>query len=109
LFRVFVELSVDKFMNKYNMQTCKVANSKTYSFSLSTKLQNTAEYMSKNGMAVQNELKGVRTMANKKDGEFTIDGFNDYVHNRYLSPKVDSLITGWDNIQVFMEKLWSNV
>jgi hypothetical protein len=105
LLRVFLELSADKFNDKYKLSTVDV---KGHPLSLNAKLNNIAQYMSDNGIAVQRELTGIRRMAGK-DGEFTTDSFNNYVHNRHFSPTVDSLTTGWDNIQIFMEKLWSNI
>ena len=107
LFRVFMEMSADKFSEKYNLPVKEKGKDKK--FSLSAKLNNIAKYMSGNGMATTNELKGIRTITQGKDSMYSVDTFNDYVHNRYFSPTVDSLKTNWDNIQIFMQKLWENV
>lgn len=107
LFRVFMEMSADKFSEKYKLPLKEKGKDKT--FSLSAKLNNIAKYMSDNGMATKNELKGIRTITQGKDSMCSINTFNDYVHNRHFSPTVDSLKTNWDNIQIFMQKLWENV
>jgi hypothetical protein len=108
LFRVFLELSIDKFVDKYNLPTV-YASSKTEKLSLRAKLKNVIEYMAGNGMATRSELKGARTITTSKDSMFSMDTFNDYVHNRHFSPTIDALTTGWDNIQTFLQKLWENV
>lgn len=108
LFRVFMELSVDKFVEKYRLPTI-YQSSKDKKLSLRAKLKNVIEYMTSNGMATNSELKGARTVTQGTDNMFSMDTFNDYVHNRYFSPTIDALTTGWDNIQIFMQKLWENV
>jgi hypothetical protein len=65
--------------------------------------------MEKNGIANKNELKGVRTLTQTKDSLYSVDTFNDYVHNPHFSPVSNDLKINWDNVQNFMEKLWSNV
>jgi len=107
LFRVFMEMSADKFSEKYNLPLKEKSRDKK--LSLCAKLNNIAKYMSGNGMATTNELKGIRSITQGQDSMYSIDTFNDYVHNRFFSPTVDSLKTNWDNIQIFMQKLWDNV
>ena len=77
--------------------------------SLRERLKRVAEHMEKNGMANKNELKGLRVLTQAKDSLYSVDTFNDYVHNRHFSPVSKDLKINWDNVQVFMEKLWSNV
>ena len=84
-------------------------SSKDTKLHLRAKLKNIIEYMTINGMATSNELKGAITITQSKDNMFSMDTFNDYVHNRHFSPTIDTLITGWDNIQIFIHKLWENV
>ena len=103
-----MEFSIDKFVEKYNLPTI-YPSSKDRKLSLRAKLKNVIEYMTENGIATKAELKGVRTITTGTDNMFTMDSFNDYVHNRYFSPTIDSLTTSWDNIQIFMQKLWENV
>ncbi len=106
LFRVFLELSIDAFDNKYNFPR---REKKGKLISLRERFKRVAEYMEKNGMANKNELKGLRVLTQAKDSLYSVDTFNDYVHNRHFSPVPNDLKINWDNVQVFMEKLWSNV
>lgn len=106
LFRVFLELSISTFYDKYGFP---LRDNKGKPFSLRERLKKVAEHMGNNGMANKNELKGVRVLTQAKDSLYSTDTFNDYVHNRHFSPTANDLKINWDNVQVFMEKLWSNV
>lgn len=107
LFRVFLELSVNSFVDKYSLPK---KNTKTLrALSLRDKLNNVEQYMKSQGMASKDELKGLRVIAKEKDSLYSVDTFNDYVHNRHFSPVAKDLKTNWDNIQVFITKLWSNI
>ena len=106
LFRVFLELSIDAFNEKYVLPK-RLANGKQ--IILRERIKAVAKYMEDKGMATKNELKGVRVIASNTDGLYSVDTFNDFVHNRHFSPISKDIKTGWDNIQIFFEKLWSNV
>ena len=105
LFRVFLELSVDAFSEKYDLP--KKQNGKL--ISLRERLKKVAEIMEREGIANRDELKGVRVITQPKDSLYSMDTFNDYVHNRHFSPTPMDLKINWDNVQVFVEKLWGNV
>lgn len=106
LFRVFLEMSTNVFIDKYNLSKVKKSGD---ALSLREKLINVESYMQKNGIATKDELKGVRVMAKTKDNLYSIDTFNEYVHNHHFSPDPISLKTSWDNVQLFIEKIWSNI
>lgn len=106
LFRVFLEMSTNVFIDKYNLAKVKKNGD---ALSLRDKLINVESYMQKNGIATKDELKGVRVMAKTKDNLYSIDTFNDYVHNHHFSPDPTSLKTSWDNVQLFIEKIWGNI
>lgn len=65
--------------------------------------------MEQNGIAKKNELKGIRSAVNNQHDILSMDTFNAYVHNRHLSPIAKNLITSWDNIQIFISKLWQAI
>lgn len=106
LFRVFLELSIDTYSDKYSLPKTQQGGRE---LSLRQRLDAVVKHMEDNGIATKDELKGVRVIVQQKDGLYTVDTFNDYVHNRHFSPEATSLKLCWDNIQIFMEKLWSNV
>lgn len=106
LLRVFIELSVDAFSDK-----CKLPlkDKKNNSLKLNQKVQQVVHYMETNGIANKSELKGIQVAVSNKHSILSIDTFHSYVHNRHLTPIANDIKTTWDNIQVFMKKLWDNI
>jgi len=106
LFRVFIELSLDDFIDSrklasegYNV----TANSK-----LKDKLHSVANYFKKNKLMTDSQLQPVRRAASGQDllGS-SLTTMNAYVHSRYVSPPPGDLKTAWDDLQPFIEKIWS--
>ena len=103
LFRVFIELSLDTYLDKYPI------NNITADTKLRQKVIDVSLHMEQNGIAKRNELKGIRSAVNNQHDMLSMDTFNAYVHNRHLSPVAKNLITSWDNIQTFITKLWQAI
>lgn len=103
LFRVFIELSIDTYIDKYPI------NKITQDTKLRQKVIGVSLHMEQNGIAKKNELKGIRSAVNNQHDMLSMDTFNAYVHNRHLSPIAKNLITSWDNIQAFISKLWQAI
>ena len=102
LFRVFVELSVDAFIDSSGLTVKENAK-------LSAKVKEVAHYMINNSIATKHELKPITTAVADINSIFSINTFNAYVHNQHFAPKAKDLKVTWDNFKVFMEKLWDNV
>jgi hypothetical protein len=103
LFRVFIELSIDTYLDKFPI------NKINHETKLKQKVIDVSLHMEQNGIAKKNELKGIRSAVNNQHDMLSMDTFNAYVHNRHLSPVAKHLITSWDNIQVFITKLWQAI
>ena len=103
LFRVFIELSLDTYLEKYPI------NKITTDTKLKQKVIDVSIHMEQNGIAKRNELKGIRSAVNNQHDMLSMDTFNAYVHNRHLSPVAKNLVTSWDNIQIFITKLWQSI
>jgi hypothetical protein len=103
LFRVFIELSIDTYLDKFPI------NNITADTKLKQKVIEVTLHMEQNGIAQKNELKGIRSAVNNQHDILSMDTFNAYVHNRHLSPIAKNLITSWDNIQIFITKLWQAI
>lgn len=103
LFRVFIELSIDTYLDKFPI------NKITADTKLRQKVIDVSLHMEQNGVANKNELKGIRSAVNNQHDMLSMDTFNAYVHNRHLSPIAKNLITSWDNIQTFITKLWQAI
>ena len=103
LFRVFIELSIDAYIDKYPIQNITVDSK------LKQKVIDVTLHMEQSGVSKKNELKGIRSAVNNQHDILSMDTFNAYVHNRHLSPIAKNLITSWDNIQSFITKLWQSI
>lgn len=102
--RVFIELSVHHYLDQNNLMTDKEQRSTP----LAKRLKEAADDLEKKG-DISSQLKdAVYRVANN---EFVLAAstvtFNMYVHNAYVYPKPTELRTAWDELQPFMEKLWS--
>lgn len=99
-FRVFVELSIDHYIEEMKIQE---ANRFT---KLSRKVDLVANYMEKNNILDRSKLKGIRNAVGNKNSILSIDTFNSYVHNKDLNPSENDLKIAWDNIEEFITKIW---
>jgi len=106
LLRVFIELSVDAFSEKYNLL---LKDEKNNLLKFNQKVQQVVNYLKNNGIANRSEMKGIQVAVSNKHNVLSIDTFHSYVHNRHLSPIANDIKTTWDNIQIFMKKLWDNI
>lgn len=106
LLRVFIELSVDAFSDKNRLS---LKDKKGNALKLNQKVQQVVNHMLSNGIANKLELKGIQVAVSNKNNVLSIDTFHSYVHNRHFSPIANDIKTTWDNIQIFMKKLWENV
>lgn len=115
LFRVFVELSVDDYAQRHRVSlkvtTPPKARPKTApqprSMTLREKLRTVAAHLEDRKACTRQELQGVRALISNRDHVLSVDTLNAYVHNKHYSPTPTDLKTTYDNIQVFIERLWT--
>ena len=114
LFRVFLELSVDDYAKRKRITLKKVTSPKkigakplTKDMTLREKLKTVADYLEAEGVCDKQELQGIRSLVNNRMHVLSIDTLNAYVHNKDYSPTATELKQKWDNIQVFVERLWT--
>ncbi len=103
LLRVFIELSLDCYMEKHNLQTAN-KDSK-----LVIKVQAVSSHMETSNYADKYICKGIRNAVQDKNGLLGIETWHAYVHNSDFSPTYQNLNITWDNLQTFTEKLWESV
>ncbi|MDH5525572.1 MAG: hypothetical protein OEY01_16515 [Desulfobulbaceae bacterium] len=103
LLRVFLELSVDHYIDTMDIE---IKKSKDNTPTLNKKIQVVADFLEDKKILLQNQLKGARTAAAQEHSLFSTNTFNAYVHNRFFSPDPTQLKITWDNMQLFVEKLW---
>lgn len=107
LFRVFVELSLDTFLEKKKM--IKGASASKEKLRLDQKLTKVIGYLTTRKAIDTATSKGIRVAASDSNNLLGIDTWHAYIHNNRFSPIPKDLITSWDNIQTFIEKLWENI
>jgi len=101
MFRVFLEISIDYFWEK-NGNTFK-SDTK-----LVGKITKVADYMEKNKIADNKQLKNIRTLTDKNH-LLAIEDFHSYVHSYKSQPSSNDLKLKWDNLQEFFEILWESL
>jgi hypothetical protein len=103
LLRVFLELSVDHYIETEKVKLAKAARDTP----LAKRLKEVAAHLHNRGAIPEKLLRAIEKVANNRDviSASTVT-FNQYVHNEYVHPKPSELRTAWDELQPFMEKLW---
>lgn len=104
MLRVFVELSVDTYVEeKLKWPEQQMRNS-----DLAHKLSGVANDLENKGAMTQNELAPIRrAIAGQTLLAAAIKTMHGYVHNRHFSPVASELKTAWDELQLFIEKMWA--
>jgi hypothetical protein len=108
LLRVFLEMSVDEYLTKTAKVplTYPVPNHAPKDKSLKSKVKETIDHLVANG-ADAKDFKGLTNAIDDEKNPFGIDSLHAYIHNRFFTPLDRHLVTGWDNVQPFFEKIWS--
>lgn len=108
-FRVFVELSIDCFIEGNKITKTKDGKQLDLNSNLMKKVIEVANYLEDNKLAAAQICKGIRSAVNNKDDLLGIETLHAYVHNAKFSPIASHLVITWDNIQPFIEKVWENI
>jgi len=99
-FRVFIELSIDSFIEAQKVTSVNIDDT------LRKKVEEVAKYLETNKHLDKHKLKAIRNSVANSNYILSIDTFNSYVHNRHLNPSENDLKMAWDNIELFIVKLW---
>lgn len=102
LFRVFLELSADAYVEKVTLGT------NVYD-PLGTKLQNVTRDLVFRKKLTGQQAKPVRRAA-QRDSYLgpSITGMNDYIHNQHTFPGPSDLRSDWNNLQPWFMAVWSS-
>lgn len=102
LFRVFLELSVDHYM-----QTHGVVLAKGTRVTLANKMKTVAEHLQQAGKINQQLRRAVDVVAGTQNTALSASTFqfNQYVHNYYTFAKPTELFAAWDELLPFLVKL----
>lgn len=108
LLRVFLELSVDHYMDAHKLPL-SVPNPKgggKHDKSMSTKMKEVSAHLIASDKATKKDLMGVERAVGDIKSPLHIDLLHAYVHNRFVTPKARELIAAWNEAQRFMECIW---
>jgi hypothetical protein len=106
LLRVFLEMSVDHFLEKKGGQLDFTRpDGKKMFKSLDKKLAEVVAMLVSIGVPQANFDAVIRSLS-VKTSPMSIDLFHNYVHNRYATPVPQELKAAWDHAQPFFEKIW---
>jgi hypothetical protein len=104
LLRVFVELSVDEFVD--NNAAC-LGGKKRSEVNLAYKIKATASALLSAGRINPDlEITMKKVADSPRILAASTVNFNQYVHNRFSHPQPADLREAWDEMQPFMEALW---
>ena len=107
LFRVFIELSIDTYIEEHTLiQTPSAAKS---GMDFQQKINIVVNHLENKRLADTAICKGIKAGIKDKNDILGIDTWHAYVHNNRFSPKADNLIITWDNVQQFVIILWNNI
>jgi hypothetical protein len=103
LLRVFIELSVDHWLEDQKLMTEK----KMRETPLAKRLRTVADHLKKTG-SISGALK--KAVDHVSSGASPLAAgmptFNQYTHNRHVFPRAAELYAAWDELSPFMEKIW---
>ena len=103
LFRVFLEVSLDKYIDVAKIKLTKEPKIKE-------KIDKVAKDMKDKGLANDNKLIAIRrTSSGSATDILNIQWFHHYVHNSTILPESDGLKAKWTTLQEFFEILWGYV
>lgn len=103
LLRVFVELSVDDYLETHKLMTEVDRRNKP----LALRLKTAADHLHSTHAIDAQLKKAVYKIADSRSGIAAgITTFNQYVHNKYVHPLPSELRTTWDELQPLLEVIW---
>lgn len=103
MFRVFIELSVDNYIDTHDLCTKNLNRDSA----LTAKIQNVADSMKSDNLLHKNKLTPVYSMISAPTSYMSINNLHAYVHSTTCVPFSKELLnTMWDNLTPFIEKLW---
>lgn len=107
--RVFLELSVDSFLEAKGLLKEGEISASLAPRSLYQKVNDVSQYLHKNKLADESITMAVKFLTKEKNSVWSVDTMHAYVHSNKLSPIPGDVQTTWDNIQDFMLTLWTQI
>lgn len=109
LMRVFLELSVDFYLEVFGLLKDGVVSGAMDSRDLKQKTKSVVEDLTNKKYIDIAKARGIKNYFNKDQSSFCIDSLNSYVHNNDFNPIPSSLMLAWDIVQPFLGILWKAI
>ncbi len=109
MIRVFLELSVDYYLEFFGLLKGDIISGAMDPRDLKQKTKNVIEDLSRKKYIDQAKARGMRNYFNQDHSSFSIDSLNAYVHNKDFNPIPEALMLSWENTQPFFELLWKAI
>lgn len=110
MMRVFLELSVDCYLEEFHLLKNGAISASKDSRNLKQKTNDVINQLNQKKTYLDPaKAKGIRTEINNDKSVFGIDTMNAYVHNLSFNPIPETLMLSWDNIQPFLVALWKAI
>jgi len=103
LFRVLTEMSVDTYCTTHNIPTVGT-NGRTHT--LRERIKAVTLHLEANGVRSKKEMRGIRAASGTSGQLMSVDTWNEYVHNQYISPAPTDLRKLWDSVESFVSGIW---
>lgn len=100
MLRVFLELSVDYFIDKNKGSF--VVNENTR---LVNRIDQVIKFLENNKILDKDQLKPIHIAVSSPHSIFSTNTLNAYIHNRHIQPNPKDLKQAWDNIELFVKTL----
>jgi hypothetical protein len=105
MLRVFLELSMDYYLENFGLLKDGVLSG-SRNGDLKSKINLVIKNLSDKKYLDDSKAKGIRDEINARQGAYSVDTLNAYVHNLDFNPIPNNLMLAWDNIQPFVLALW---
>jgi hypothetical protein len=103
-FRVFIELSVDCYIEYHNLISAPTSSGT--SDNLQKKILTVTKDLYLKKIDDGNLSQGIIQAVKRNNHVLGIDSWHAYVHNNTLTPDADLLIKSWDNVEGFIALVW---
>jgi len=100
LFRVFLELSADHYIEKNKLKKATVDSP------LNIKITAVSDDLLLKSIMTEHNLRAIRQMTSSYTQNKSVKTFHSYVHNKDVTPSATDLKSAWDDIWPFIENLW---
>lgn len=109
LLRVFLELSVDHFLDSNDIKLTKPKpGGGEYFRSLDDKVQEAIDILVKKGVPADKLAAVIRSLSDKASPLHS-ETLHAYIHNRFDTPSPAQLKAAWDRAQPLFERIWPDV